>query len=144
MTVRSGIDLPLVLGDQLARARPDLLCKMLQKLHPEWVSLRNGCRHRDFDTRAGTGRRRDPQAAARVVLPGVAAGARQAGRAGAHQRGGDLLPARRLDPEDGQARAEPGHHQPVQVPGRRDLPKELDAHVEEFPDAPTTRALSNS
>ncbi len=60
------------------------------------------------------------QAAAGQPVPGLAAGAAQACRAGPDQRGGDLLPARGLHPPDGQTRAGVGHHWPVQVPGLGD------------------------
>ena len=75
------------------------------------------------------GRAADPEAAARHLLLRMAAGAAQARRAGAHQRGRDLRPARGLDPPDGEARAVSGHHEPVQGPVS-DMARELDAHVE--------------
>src|SRR5215217_6898044 len=74
MTVRSSIDPARLLEEQLAQASPDLLRELLgtfiQTLlsaeadavcgaefgisSPERVNRRNGYRHRDFDTRAGT------------------------------------------------------------------------------------------
>ena len=48
----------------------------------ERTNTRNGYRHRDWDTRAGTSTR-DPEAALRVLLPGLAAGAPPPGRGGA-------------------------------------------------------------
>src|SRR5918994_3581884 len=74
MTVRSSIDPARLLEEQLAQASPDLLRELLGTFintflsaeadavcgaeygtaSPERVNRRNGYRHRDFDTRAGT------------------------------------------------------------------------------------------
>src|SRR5512141_2248423 len=74
MTVRSSIDPARLLEEQLAQASPDLLRELLGTfintllsaeadavcgaeygaVTPERVNRRNGYRHRDFDTRAGT------------------------------------------------------------------------------------------
>lgn len=74
MTARSSIDPARLLEEQLAQASPDLLRELLQTFintllsaeadavcgaeygasSPERVNRRNGYRHRDFDTRAGT------------------------------------------------------------------------------------------
>jgi hypothetical protein len=74
MTVRSSIDPARLLEEQLAQASPDLLRELLDRfintlisaeadavcgaeygeVTPERVNRRNGYRHRDFDTRAGT------------------------------------------------------------------------------------------
>ena len=74
MTAPSSIDPARFLHDQLESASPDLLRSMLTAFinalmsaeadavcgapygltGPERVNVRNGCRHRDFDTRAGT------------------------------------------------------------------------------------------
>jgi transposase-like protein len=74
MTVRSSIDPARLLEEQLAQASPDLLRELLQTfintllsaeadavcgaeygtVSPERTNRRNGYRHRDFDTRAGT------------------------------------------------------------------------------------------
>ncbi|MBB5785864.1 IS256 family transposase [Jiangella mangrovi] len=74
MTVRTSIDPARLLEEQLAQASPDLLRELLQTFintllsaeadavcgaqygttSPERVNRRNGYRHRDFDTRAGT------------------------------------------------------------------------------------------
>jgi transposase-like protein len=74
MTVRSSIDPAHLLEEQLAQASPDLLRELLGTfintllsaeadavcgaeygtVTPERVNRRNGYRHRDFDTRAGT------------------------------------------------------------------------------------------
>jgi putative transposase len=74
MTARSSIDPARLLEEQLAQASPDLLRELLQTFintllsaeadavcgaeygatSPERVNRRNGYRHRDFDTRAGS------------------------------------------------------------------------------------------
>jgi transposase-like protein len=74
MTVRSSIDPARLLEEQLAQASPDLLRQLLQifvntlmsaqadavcgaeygTVSPDRVNQRNGYRHRDLDTRAGT------------------------------------------------------------------------------------------
>ena len=74
MTAPSSIDPACFLHDQLASASPDLLRSLLTTFldvlmsaeadavcgapygmpSPERVNVRNGYRHRDFDTRAGT------------------------------------------------------------------------------------------
>ena len=74
MTVNPSIDPARLLEEQLAQASPDLLRELLQTIvntllsaeadavcgaaygasSPERVNQRNGYRHRDFDTRAGT------------------------------------------------------------------------------------------
>src|SRR3954451_23258304 len=74
MTVPPSIDPARMLEEQLAQASPDLLRELLQTFintllsaeadsvcgaaygtsSPERVNQRNGYRHRDFDTRAGT------------------------------------------------------------------------------------------
>ena len=74
MTVRSSIDPARLLEEQLAQASPDLLRELLQTfintllsaeadavcgadygmVSPDRTNRRNGYRHRDFDTRAGT------------------------------------------------------------------------------------------
>ena len=140
MTVTPSIDPARLLEEQLAQASPDLLRELLTtfintlmsaeadavcgaaygQASPDRTNRRNGYRARDFDTRAGTLDLAVPKLRAGYVLPGVAAGASQARRAGAHLGGGDLLPARRLDPPDGQAGAVPGDHHLVQEPGQRD------------------------
>src|SRR3954466_12687110 len=74
MTVKSSIDPARLLEEELAQASPDLLRELLQTfvntllsaeadvvcgaeygtVSPERVNKRNGYRHRDFDTRAGS------------------------------------------------------------------------------------------
>ena len=74
-----------------------------------------------------------------TLLPGLAAGAPPPGRGGADLGGGDLLPARGLDPADGEAGASrwasPG------CPSRRSsvMAKDLDAQVEDVPHPPAGR-----
>src|SRR5829696_823225 len=74
MTVTTSIDPARLLEEQLASASPDLLCTMLAtfintlmsaeadalcgapygQISPDRTNVRNGYRHREFDTRAGT------------------------------------------------------------------------------------------
>jgi hypothetical protein len=68
--------------------------------------------HPGRDGRAG-----HPEAAARVVLSGLAAGTPTAGRTGPGQCRGHLLPARRLDPSGRQAGRAARHHRHLQKPG---------------------------
>src|SRR5688500_5834445 len=111
MTVNPSIDPARLLEEQLAQASPDLLRELLTTfvntlmsaeadavcgaaygtVTEERVNRRNGLpgpgvRHPRRHDRAG-----DPEAASGHLLPGVAAGAPQAGRRGTHERGGDLL-----------------------------------------------------
>jgi putative transposase len=61
------------------------------------VNSRNGYRRREWETRAWHGGAGDPEAAAGVVLPGVAAGAAPPRRARPGHCYRDQLPARRVD-----------------------------------------------
>ena len=98
MTTAHNIDLPAVLADRLTTCHPDVLRELLATfIHTlmgaeadalcgagygersaERTNSRNGYRHRQFDTRTGIIGSRDPQAAARLLLPGLAAGTPQA------------------------------------------------------------------
>ena len=103
MTVNPSIDPARMLEEQLAQASPDLLRELLgtfiQTLlsaeadsvcgaaygtsSPERVNSRNGYRHRDFDTRAGTLDVAIPKLRTRDLLPRVAPGATHPRGAGA-------------------------------------------------------------
>ena len=140
MTTAHDIDLPAVLAERLTTTHPDVLRELLATfIHTlmgaeadalcgagygersaERTNQRNGYRHRQFDTRDRHIGSRDPQAAARLLLPGLAAGTPQTRRAGPDHGGGHLLPAGGVDAADGQARRDPGHHQPVEVASQRD------------------------
>ena len=118
MTVDPSIDPARLLEEHLAQATPDLMRELLSTFintllsaeadavcgaeygtrRPERTNRRNGYRHRDLDTRAGTIDVAIPKLRSGLLLPGVAAGAPQAGRAGADLGGGDLLPARGVAP----------------------------------------------
>ncbi len=98
-TTVQDIDLPTVLAERLTTCHPDVLRELLATfIHTlmgaeadalcgagygqrstERTNSRNGYRHRQFDTRTGTFG--DPEAAAGLVFPGLAARASQAGRA---------------------------------------------------------------
>ena len=89
MTAPSSIDPAQFLHEQLASASPDLLRSMLTtfintlmsaeadavcgapygQCSPERTNVRNGYRHREFDTRAGTCGAGDSQAAGGQLLP---------------------------------------------------------------------------
>ena len=106
VTAPRSIDPARFLHDQLASASPDLLRSMLTTFinalmsaeadavcgaeygmrGADRVNIRNGYRHRDFDTRAGTLDVAIPKLRSGVVFPGLAAGAAAAGRGGADQR----------------------------------------------------------
>src|SRR5690348_8270440 len=64
---------------------------------PQWVPAA-GVGHPDWHSGAG-----GPEAAVRVVLPGLVVAAPPAGRAGPGVGGGHELPAGRVDPEGGDA-----------------------------------------
>src|SRR5215210_6408884 len=103
MTAPSSIDPTRFLHEQLGSASPDLLRQMLTTFmntlmsaeadavcgapygesSPERTNVRNGYRHREFDTRAGNPGGGDPEAARRQLFPGLAAAAPPARRAGA-------------------------------------------------------------
>ena len=132
----NSIDLSAFVAEHLQRAEPDLLRSMLSTFVQALMSAEAdaicgaaygdpqsgadqlpqrlpdpGLRHPD---RHDGGR--DPQAAGGLLLPGLAAGAAPAGRAGADHGGGHLLPARGLDPADGEAGRDARHHPAVASP----------------------------
>ena len=104
MTAPPSIDLSGWLSEQLGEASPDLLRQMITTFvqalmgaeadavcgaeygvrSEERTNTRNGYRHREWDTRAGTIDVGDPEAAVGVLLPGLAARAAppRRGRAG--------------------------------------------------------------
>ena len=137
MTAPSSIDPARFLHDQLASASPDLLRSMLTTFintlmsaeadavcgapygmpGPDRVNVRNGYRHRDFDTRAGTLDVAIPKLRSGSVFPGLAAGTPPPRRGGPDDGGGDVLPARGVDPADGEAGGVPRDH--AGCPSRR-------------------------
>jgi putative transposase len=150
MTVTSSIDPARLLEEQLAQASPiccasccrpsstrcsrprPTRCAAPSTAHQPVAGqpsqrlptprLRHPCRH---------GRCRGPEAADRLVLPGVTARTPQAGQTGADVGGSDLVPARGVHPGDGQAGAVVGHHHVVESQVS-EMAKELDTQVEEF------------
>jgi hypothetical protein len=134
MTAPSSIDPARFLHDQLESASPDLLRSMLTAFinalmsaeagavcgapyglpGPERVNVRNGYRHRDFDTRAGT----LDVAPVGVVFPGLAARTPPPRRSSADVGGRDVLPARGVHPADGETRRDPGDHPAAAVAGQ--------------------------
>ena len=103
MTAPSSIDPARFLHEQLESASPDLLRSMLATFinalmsaeadavcgapyglpGPERVNVRNGYRHRDFDTRAGTLDVAIPKLRSGSLFPGLAAGTPPPRRSGA-------------------------------------------------------------
>ena len=151
MTAPSSIDPARFLHEQLESASPDLLRQMLATFinalmsaeadavcgapyglpGPDRVNVRNGYRHRDFDTRAGTLDVAIPKLRSGVVFPGLAAGTPPPRRSGADQRGGDVLPARRVHPPDGKAGRDPRDH-PAERSQVSEMARDLDEQVEAF------------
>src|SRR3982751_1059784 len=79
----------------LLSAEADAVCGAeYGQASPERVSQRNGYRHRELDTRTGSIDVAIPKLRQGSYFPGLAAGAPQARRVRADQRGRDLLPAR--------------------------------------------------
>ena len=151
MTVTPSIDGVRLLEEQLAQASPDLLRELLTTFintlmsaeadavcgaaygtsSPERTNQRNGYRTprlRHPRRLFGVG---DPPAADRDLLPRLAPRATQAGQTSPHQRGRDLLPARRQHPSDGQAGPIVGDHDLIKIAGLRDG-QGLDGQVEQF------------
>lgn len=136
MTTAHDIDLPAVLAERLTTTHPDVLRELLAAfIHTlmgaeadarcgagygqrssERRNQRNGYCSRQFDARRHVGSG-DPQAAARLVLSGLAAGTAQTRRAGSDHGSGHLLSARRVNPADGPPRRDLGDHQLVEVAG---------------------------
>src|SRR3954447_17148748 len=141
MTVAPRIDPARFLEEHLAQASPDLLRQMLTTfvnallsadadsvcgaaygvVSDERVNRRNGYRHRDFDTRAGTLDVAVPKLRQGSYFPEWLLERRTRAREGADLGGGDLLPARGQHPADEQAGPVPGDHRPVEVPGLDDV-----------------------
>ena len=114
--VEHTMDVSSWLRKQLEEASPDLLRAMVQDFaealmgaeadalcgagygerSPERVNRRNGYRERDWDTRVGTIELAVPKLREGIVLPGLAAPAAPAGRAGVRVGDRRRLPRRRL------------------------------------------------
>ena len=140
MTAPSSIDPSRFLHDQLASASPDLLRSMLTTFinalmsaeadavcgapygmpGPDRVNVRNGYRHRDFDTRAGTLDVAIPKLRSGSYFPDWLLERRRRGRGGPDDGGGDVLPARGVHPADGEAGRIAGNHAAVPVAGLGD------------------------
>jgi hypothetical protein len=123
MTAGHDIDWPTMLSERLTTTHPDVLRELLATfIHTlmgaeadavcgaaygqrsaERTNSRNGYRHRQFDTRAGS---------LDLAIPKLR-------RTSADHRGGHLLFARGLHPADGQTRRNPGHHWLVEVTSER-------------------------
>ena len=139
MTTAHDIDLREVLTDRISPASPDLLRRLLSTFIDVLMSAaanslcgagfgersdartdsRNGYRHRDFDTRARTLDVAIPNLRSGSYFPDLVARAPQACREGADLGCGEPLPARCLDPADGETCRFPRHHLLVEVAGVR-------------------------
>ena len=143
MTAPSSIDPTRFLDEQLAQASPDLLRQLCTTFlnalmsadadavcgapygiaSPERTNVRNGYRHREFDTRAGT---------LDLAIPKLRAGSYYPGWLLEHRRRAEralttviatcyLLGV--FHAADGEAGGDPRHHPPVPLPGQRDGPR---------------------
>src|SRR5438874_7127045 len=142
MTAPSSIDPARFLHDQLASASPDLLRSMLTTFvntlmsaeadaicgapygmpGPDRVNVRNGYRHRDFDTRTGTLDVAIPKLRSGSYFPDWLLERRRRAEAALTSVVCDVLPAGRVHAADGEAGGVPRHHPAVPVPGQRDGP----------------------
>ena len=140
MTVSSSIDHARLLEEQLAQASPDLLRELLQSFintllsaeadavcgaeyrasSPERVNRRNGYRHRDFDSRAGTLEVAIPKLRQGSYFPEWLLERRKRAERALTSVVATLLPAGGEYSADGQARRLAGHHVAVQVAGLGD------------------------
>jgi Transposase, Mutator family len=141
VTAPSSIDPARFLHDQLASASPDLLRSMLTTFintlmsaeadavcgapygmpSADRVNVRNGYRHRDFDTRTGTLDVAIPKLRSGSYFPDWLLERRRRAEA-ADVGGGHVLPARGIHTADGKAGGVPGDHEAVPVAGQRDGP----------------------
>jgi hypothetical protein len=107
--------------NMLMSAEAEALCGAAYgQSSPERVNVCNGYRAREFDTRAGTLRGRNPQVAHGLILPRLAAAAAPPGGGGADHGGGHVLPARGVNPADGELGGVPREHKAEQVTGLGD------------------------
>jgi putative transposase len=126
------------LEEQLAQANPDLLRAMVTTFaealmgaeadavcgapfgerSEERRNTRNGYRRREWDTRAGSISLAIPKLRRGSYFPDWLLERRRAGRDCPGHSGGHVLPARGLNPADGKAGGDPGHHKAVQVAGQ--------------------------
>ena len=137
MTVKTSIDPARLLEEQLAQASPDLLRELLGTfintllsaeadsvcgaddgtVSPDRVNRRNGYRHRDFDTRAGTVDLAVPKLRQGTYFPDWLLERRKRAERALTVGGRHLLPARRQHPPDGQARPVARRHRAEQESG---------------------------
>lgn len=164
MTATLSIDPDVFLHEQLAQASPDLMRELLTTFinallsaqadsvcgaeygarDPERTNRRNGYRHRDLDTRAGTIDVAIPKLREGSFFPDWLLEPASPGRGRADHGGRDLLPARGLHPPDGPVGAFPEDYRPVQVAGVGDgrRPRRAGRRVPEppAPRGPRTRS----
>jgi putative transposase len=137
MTNPHPIDVEKLLADQLATASPDLLRGLLSTFIAALMSAeadalcgasygersegrtnrRDGYRHRDFDTRAGTIDVAVPKLRQGSYFPDWLLARRKRAERALTSVGGDLLSAGRVDAAHGAPRRVPRCDKPFQVPG---------------------------
>ncbi len=140
MTAPHIVDPAGLLEEALGDASPDLMRSLLQTMinallsadadavvGAEWgqrasdrLTQRNGYRHRDLDTRVGTIDVAIPKLRQGTYFPEWAARASQTRRDRPDHRRRRLLPRRRLDPANGQAREDPRDPLPLEIAGIAD------------------------
>ena len=150
--VEHTMDVSGWLRKQLEEAHPDLLRAMVKEFAealmsaeadavcgagygertPERVNRRNGYRERDWDTRVGSIELAVPKLREGSLLPGLAAAAAPAGRAGVRVGDRRRLPRRRLDPPGREAGAAARRRADDARARSRRLAKSLDQIVEDF------------
>ena len=143
MTAPSSIDPARFLHDQLESASPDLLRSMLATFinalmsaeadavcgapygmpGPDRVNVRNGYRHRDFDTRAGTLDVAIPKLRSGSYFPDWLLERRRRAEAALTSVVATCYLLGRVHPADGEAGGDPGDHPAVPVAGQRDGPR---------------------
>ena len=163
MTARPSIDPARFLHEQLAQASPDLMRELLEHVHQRAAvgAGRQRCAAPSTARAARTGPTAATATGTATSTPGSAPWTwrsrscararyfpdwllerRRRAEAALTSGGGDLLPARGLDPADGQAGAVPGHHRPVASRRSRRWPRtSTSTSSSSAPDRWTTRPV---
>ncbi|MGI8446447.1 MAG: transposase [Streptosporangiaceae bacterium] len=111
------------------------LRRPLRDAGPDRVNVRNGYRHRDFDTRADTLDVAIPKLRSGSYFPDWLLERRRRAEPGADQRGGDVLPARSQHAEDGKLVESLGITR-LSRSQVSEMARDLDAQVEAFRSRP--------
>jgi hypothetical protein len=140
MAAKPSIDPARFLHDQVASASPDLLRSLLTTFvdalmpaeadavcgapygmpSPDRVNVRNGCRHRDFDTRAGTLDLPIPRLRSGSYFPDWPLERRRRAEAALTSVVATCYLLGVPGPADGEAGGDPRHHPAVQIASQRD------------------------